>query len=80
MDVIEEEESNNESSNNQLIQKTKKVQKEQNIGIFPEEFIIIEKIFSLKSQLSSLSFEREGKYLLKNYFLQKMILNYINCF
>ena len=68
MDVIEEEESNNESSNNQLIQKTKKVQKEQNIGIFPEEFIIIEKIFSLKSQLSSLSFEREGKYLLKKLF------------
>ena len=68
MDVIEEEESNNESSNNQLIQKTKKVQKEQNIGIFPEEFIIIEKIFSLKSQLSSLSFEKEGKYLLKKLF------------
>ena len=65
MDVIEEDESTNESSNSQLIQKTKNIQQKQNKSFFPKEFITYDRLFSIKSQISSISFEKEGKYLLK---------------
>ena len=65
MDIMETEESSYEASNNQLIMKTKKSMQNEDSSIFPKEFITLEKIFSLKDQLNNISFEREGKYLLK---------------
>jgi hypothetical protein len=40
-------------------------------SIFPKEFITLEKIFSLKAQLNNISFEREGKYLLKKLYFSE---------
>ena len=71
MESIETEESSYEASNNQLIMKTKKSMQNEDSSIFPKEFITLEKIFSLKDQLSQISFEREGKYLLKKLFFSE---------
>ena len=71
MDTIETAESSFEASNNQLLIKTKKSMQNEDSSIFPKEFIILEKIFSLKDQLSSISFEIEGKYLLKKLYFSE---------
>ena len=71
MESIETEESSYETSNNQLIMKTKKSMQNEDSSIFPKEFITLEKIFSLKDQLSQISFEREGKYLLKKLYFSE---------
>ena len=71
MESIETEESSYEASNNQLIMKTKKSMQNEDSSIFPKEFITLEKIFSLKDQLNNISFEREGKYLLKKLYFSE---------
>ena len=71
MESIETEESSYEASNNQLIMKTKKSMQNEDSSIFPKEFITLEKIFSLKDQLKNISFEREGKYLLKKLYFSE---------
>ena len=71
MESIETEESSYEASNNQLIMKTKKSMQNEDSSIFPKEFITLEKIFSLKDQLNQISFEREGKYLLKKLYFSE---------
>ena len=72
MDTIETEESSYEASNNQLITKAKKsMQNNEDSSIFPKVFITLEKIYSLKDQLNSISFEREGKYLLQKLYFSE---------
>ena len=72
MDTVETEESSYEASNNQLITKAKKsMQNNEDSSIFPKVFITLEKIYSLKDQLNSISFEREGKYLLQKLYFSE---------
>ena len=71
MDMIETEESSYETSSKQLMIKTKKSIQNEDISIFPKEFFTLEKIFSIKDQLNNISFEVEGKYLLKKLFFSE---------
>ena len=71
MDIIEVEESTQESSNKKLMAKKKIMQKNEDTSIFPKEFITLGKLFSLKDQLSSISFEHEGKYLLQKLYFSE---------
>ena len=71
MDIIEAEESTQESSNKKLMAKKKIMQKNEDTSIFPKEFITLGKLFSLKDQLSSISFEHEGKYLLQKLYFSE---------
>ena len=47
------------------------MQKNEDTSIFPKEFITLGKLFSLKDQLSSISFEHEGKYLLQKLYFSE---------
>ena len=60
MDSIETEESSYEASSNYLAIKSKKSNQEEDSSIFPKEFIILEKIYTLKEHLNNISFEREA--------------------
>ena len=71
MDMIETEESSYETSSKQLMIKTKKSIQNEDTSIFPKEFFTLEKIFSIKDQLNNISFEVEGKYLLKKLFFSE---------
>ena len=71
MDNIETEESSYETSNSQIAIKAKKSTQIEETSIFPKEFIILEKIHTIKDQLSNISFEHEGKYLLQKLFFSE---------
>ena len=71
MDLIDTEDSSNEASNNHISIKSKKTNDYEDSSIFPKEFIILEKIYSIKEQLNNISFEREGKYLLQKLFFSE---------
>ena len=71
MDSIETEESSYEASSNYLAIKSKKSNQEEDSSIFPKEFIILEKIYTLKEHLNNISFEREGRYLLQKLYFSE---------
>ena len=61
--------SNGEFSNQLLLKKKKSKEEKEDTSIFPKEFIFLNRIYTLKDQLNTITFEREGKYLLnKLYF------------
>ena len=71
MESIETEESSYEASSNYLTIKSKKSNQEEDSSIFPKEFIILEKIYTLKEHLNNISFEREGRYLLQKLYFSE---------
>ena len=71
MDSIETEESSYKASSNYLAIKSKKSNQEEDSSIFPKEFIILEKIYTLKEHLNNISFEREGRYLLQKLYFSE---------
>ena len=71
MESIETEESSYEASSNYLAIKSKKSNQEEDSSIFPKEFIILEKIYTLKEHLNNISFEREGRYLLQKLYFSE---------
>ena len=72
MNILNEESSSNGDSSNQLLLKTKKSKEEkEHTNIFPKEFTALNKIYILKDQLNNITFEREGKYLLKKLYFSE---------
>ena len=72
MNILNEESSSNGDSSNQLLLKTKKSKEEkEHINIFPKEFTALNRIYILKEQLNNITFEREGKYLLKKLYFSE---------
>ena len=72
MNILNEESLSNGDSSNQLLLKTKKSKEEkEHINIFPKEFTALNRIYTLKEQLNNITFEREGKYLLKKLYFSE---------